>query len=1540
MNVIYFLIQQPNIQKQLTNYASKVLSQELNTKIYLDYVDFELFNTFILHNLDVYDRNEEILTQLDRFEVRINPIGLINGEIWIKHVGLYNGNINLHRKADSLSFNYQFILDNLFQKKEGAKSQPIKMRNGSIHIRNSSILYSDSLKGRVLYNQISNLLIKINLLNTSQKVMHIDNIITNHAEIAYSKQKGQIFISNADLQKDLTIATDWDISVNNIELHNSKISYNHHEKPHRKRNLFDIDHFTFSDLTCFIQDLNFKQDSILFNLKDFRTHAKSGFNIYKLTSDVSISNTATRLKNTKLISSYSHINSHIKFSYRSLLDIFDFSKKVQLNIELDKCIVDNRELALFTNLMSPNINQYTISGLVKGKINNLKGKSLTISTAQSTFFMGDIRIKGFPDVNKSFIDLSVKRFATTSDDLHQIYPSYHPSKYIQNLGLIQFKGRFTGFLNDFVAYGNINTNIGDIRSDLNMKIINGMYSYIGNLSTHAFQLNKFLNNDNYGLLTIESRIDGKGLSLKDAHVAMTSKLKKFTYNGYTYSNVDIDGSIENRLFEGSLTITDPNADLNFAGTLNLKKDSTRLAFHSDIKNLNMQALNLSNQLIRIKGELDFNFSGHELDNLTGEGTIINSKLNLNKASISLDTLYTSITRDRQSSQINILSDVLDLKLEGAYKFSQIWEQVINSINHYYTVDTAVSDKKQSHPSSIDMYINVKKPNLLTQLISTDIEFKKPFILHGTYSSKNHLFAFRTNLEQMRFNKFTVDSVFISFNTSQDTFFFNYFMKDIYARNFLILKNSTLQGKAADNKSFFSFNGTLDSSSNYFHLFSKLEYDSNQHELNILQSELKLNNQNWEIREQNSIAYRDGNIYIQNFGLKQGRQSITILNNTISKDSIENLNIRAEHFELSNFNPLIFRTNRAFEGVINGDINMSALSEELNIEANLSVANLLYGKDSIGDLIIHTLKENDKIKINASLQKNGRKINISGHYLTNSDVLDRFHIRLNTKRLPVAPIEEYFGDFIKGTKGLVSADVLLTGNLDNPKLDGEIHIQRTNSTIKYLNTEYYIKSATMVLANKKITLVPTQVSDISGNIARIKGDIEYKNISRYQYNFSVSSDNFLFMNTRLTHNDRYYGTLYAQTLTPIEISGDQSMTQFTINAKTNKHSAIHIPLADDHNIANHDFIQFIDKEQEIPKKKINPSYNYKGILLNMNLTVTPDVEAEIIFDQQAGDIIKGRGNGYLSMSINPQGDFKMSGDYTIEKGNYLFTLNSPIEGIQLVNKKFNIKNGSKLVWTGDPYKANIDVDAVYRLRASKLDNQDRITTDVILQLSGLLTQPDVNFDITTEGNNNDNVFDPTLELIKRNPSELNKQVFGLLVMNRFLPNDFQSSIFSSSGNTSVSELLSKELSHLVSKVSGDIDFNFNLYRYEGETDIQNPDEVNASQQEIQLGVSKRFFDNRLSIDIGGNIGLSNNQSNTNNAGENLNAQNNITGDFNIEYYLNPDGNLRVNAFRRNQYDFFIEQNQYKNGIGLSYKNEFDNLRELWANIRRRNKNKDD
>ena len=418
-----------------------------------------------------------------------------------------------------------------------------------------------------------------------------------------------------------------------------------------------------------------------------------------------------------------------------------------------------------------------------------------------------------------------------------------------------------------------------------------------------------------------------------------------------------------------------------------------------------------------------------------------------------------------------------------------------------------------------------------------------------------------------------------------------------------------------------------------------------------------------------------------------------------------------------------------------------------------------------------------------------------------------------------------------------------------------------------------------------------------------------------------------LNTSEADNPIYYGLAFASG-DYIKISGYFESDMY-IDAKIwsdqafigNKYykSKLVIPLANPSELGANSFITFVSHDSTHLKKG-NYKVNLSGVQLNLNLDVTNDLETMLLFDQKVGDVIKAKGTGALRMEVNTLGNFKMFGNYTFDNGDYLFTLQN------VINKRFEIEKGSLIKWNGDPYDAEINLNAIYKLRTtlsplfpgdSSGTYKRRYPIDCKMVLSNKLMAPDISFEVDLPSVNDGTRTD--VRNMVNNELEINRQVFSLMVLGGFLTPQSQAgygatynNIGGAAGLNASTELLSNQLSNLIGKLNSGMDVGV---RY-------SPGSLGGDKitnQELQVALSTQFLNNRLTVD--GNVGTI--------ASNSVQNANTIVGDVNIEYKLTPDGKLKMKAFNKTNDNAIVYQTApYTQGVGIFYREEFASLDELW------------
>jgi translocation and assembly module TamB len=378
----------------------------------------------------------------------------------------------------------------------------------------------------------------------------------------------------------------------------------------------------------------------------------------------------------------------------------------------------------------------------------------------------------------------------------------------------------------------------------------------------------------------------------------------------------------------------------------------------------------------------------------------------------------------------------------------------------------------------------------------------------------------------------------------------------------------------------------------------------------------------------------------------------------------------------------------------------------------------------------------------------------------------------------------------------------------------------------------------------------------------------------------------------------------------------------------------VPQAEKGIMEQQGIVVFVDRDavNDPFMKSINPEDTLKsgftGMDLTANIELSDDEKFNVVIDPVTGDRLSVRGNSTLTLHMDPTGDMQLAGRYEITEGTY------DLSFAKFVKRNFVIDKGSTIVWTGNPMNGQMDIRAIYTVETAPVDLAATMINDeaqlneykrevpfqVYLILKGELLFPDIAFRLDMAEDDRSE-FGGTiyawLQDINQQESELNKQVFALLILKRFISNNpFDSEgggDLASSARKSVSKLLSEQLNKLSSNVKG-IELTFDLKSYEDAT------RGGQAQTDLELGISKSLMNDRLVVKVSGNVNVE---------GE-ANQQSSITdyiGDLALEYKLTADGRLRVTGFRNSNYDM-IDGDLIETGAGLIYIKDYDSFMELF------------
>ncbi len=1318
---------------------------------------------------------------------------------------------------------------------------------------------------------------------------------------------------------------------------------------------FDHNHFTVDVDEAQLNGFTILGDTIEFDLRTLIAHERrTDFTIKQLSTYFRISQSFMEFLGLHLEAGSSMVTDTVVFLYDGQRQLNDFFNKVVVQAHLKNTILNPNDLAIFLPEAEQLRQSFTVSGYFNGRINRFKFSEMELDYGRS-ILKGSLDMDGLPDFNETFIIANLKNSFIDMRDLALLLNNENNEQLLR-LGDFQMNGQFLGYPTDFVANGDFTGKLGNIKSDINLKINEkdvDLTEYSGKLAMFNVNLGEYLDDTtSFQNVTMNGRISGKGLSRQTADFRLNGAIQSIGLNGYNYTNIKTNARFAAERFDGSLEINDPNLEFKARGQVDLRKGQNVIKIQASIDTAYLHNLRLSNEYLFIHSVIDCDLKGLKLDSISGTADLKDLRIDFKDQSLRLDeiNLISEVSKERRS--LSIQSTLMDASIIGDYYYTKLandiqaltTEILLNIQNDQAAIQDYYQQKKSTpttYRAKIDITLKDIEP--FSELMELDLDISPNTKIDGTFTSGfTTIFQAFTSFDSLRYQNSTWVNSEVDLTLSKIADSTNVLaLASIISQQQQfgkVLRTKDLLVEGVWNKSHIDF--TLDANqaerSNYIRLKGVVDFLKDSTTISMEPSRLMLLEREWNFRKSNYIAINGSDWKFSNLVLENNNQAIS-LNGNISNDPSKILSLYVKQLDLSVFDVL---TDKKFTGIMNADVDLSNFYDNPSIQNRLIIDTLTVNDFLIGDINgeIHWDTAYNKFDINLFADRLGTRIvNLTGDYTPgNRESPLAISARLNQANLKI--IEPFIEDIISQINGTISGNFRVTGPLDAPLINGEGLVSDGQATITYLKTNYRF-TGSIGLTPSSIYFKNIELTDAFRNQGKLDGTINHDGFSNMTINLNANYRNFQVLNTTLKDNDLFYGQAYATGT--LSFTGPINNLKITAAARTDKNTRLYIPIGGTSSTETKEYINFVNftdttfvREVE---RNLSNKVNLTGLTIDMNISVTPDAYGEIIFDAKSGDIIRGRGTGDLKLQIDTKGEFNMFGPFEFTQGWYNFTL------YDIINKEFEIRKGSQITWYGDPYQGVMNINASYNQLASlsplitdpevasSTQLRRKYPVQVFLKLEGPMLSPQIAFDIQAEDlpqnvQTDRRTVNLDLEFTafknRLDEQELKRQVFSLIILRRFSRLD-ESISASGSVFNSVSELLSNQLSYWMSQVDENLEIDVDLASMDQE-----------SFNTFQLRFSYTFLNGRLRVTGDGTF---NNSSQNTNQGSNPSS---VAGDWTVDYMLTADGKLRVKMYSRTTANPILNsvnnQTTLTSGASLIHTQNFNQLKELWSSSKEKKK----
>jgi translocation and assembly module TamB len=1342
-----------------------------------------------------------------------------------------------------------------------------------------------------------------------------------------------------------------------VAINNSNLKYDDKSLP-SVPNGMDYAHLDLKNITLKATNIQYSLDTTLASIQSASLTEKSGFILNNFTGDFAMNPTSVSLQNLLIETPGSEISKSAIITYPSLAAIQKDPRVLGLDIDLQNSKITIKDLKTFVPLLntknsslSQNSTLY-VDARITGHVNNLNFQKLILRGLSATDINATGVIKGLPDPKKLYADLNINKFQSSKKDLLSFLP---PNTLPANITLpesLSASGRIKGGMNNLYTDVTINTSSGGAK--ITGTLINitdqNKASYDIAVNARSLQLGTLMQNPQLGVLNGDFKVKGNGYNPKTANATFSGIISNITLNNYNYTNIKASGSIANKIYKINASIHDPNVDAIVAANGEFTGKFPGVHIDATIDSIKTLPLHLTPQPVIYHGQVNGDFTNTDPDNLAGNLLVTHSILVNDGQRITVDSLSLIATSNSGIHSLSLQSDFLTMSIKGQYTLTQLGDVFQQAVDPYFSL-TAKKNVTKVNPYNFSIEAGTIDNKALRAFLP-GIKRLKPVNLTAHFASDSGWNAF-LKAPAIVYGTFIIDSLVMNAGTKNGALTFNTSFTKFLNGTSLSIYATTLDGTLKNNVLDFTLNIKDKKSVNKYTVSGVLSQPSlNNYSFSLKPDNLLLNYNKWSVNSSNSIQYNNSDLSANNFVLSQGNQQLGI--NSEGTGSNKPLDINFKNFNIATLTGFVQNDSLLVNGLLNGNAVVKNIQVQPTFTTDLTVTDLSVYKDTLGTL---TAKVNNntanQFNANISLKGFGNELNVTGNYFVKPQNNSSYDFTIDLVALQMKSLEGFTKGGLKNTRGNLYGKIAMNGNANDRNIDGKIQFNNTAFNVSMLNNVFKIdKEAIAIINNKGIELSTFTIRDTADNAIVIDGAINTPDFFNYSFDLKINAKNFQAINSTNKDNKLFYGKMVFSTNLTVRGTPDHPVIDgdLTINNKTD--FTVVLPQTEPGVEKRQGIVRFVDmsatQEDSLfmapyDSLKTSPLIGYD---VAVNINITKDAVFNMIVDAANGDFLRLKGTGQLTGGIDASGKVTLVGSYEIDEGSYDLSFN-------FLKRKFNIQKGSRIVWTGEPTTAQIDVTAIYIANTAPLDlvqgqvevaNQpiykQKLPFEVHLGLQGELLKPIISFDIILPEDKNYNVSKDIISTVqnkltqmRQEPGEMNKQVFALLLLNRFVsenPFDNSSGGALDAGTfamQSVSRLLTEQLNQLTQSLIQGVDINFDLATTQDYTTGSA-----ENRTDLNVGITKNLLSDRLTVTVGSDFELSGpTQTNQQN--------NNLAGNIAINYKLSKDGKYMLRAYRKNDYTGEIDGYVIETGIGFIISVDYNKFKELFTTREQRRKKRE-
>lgn len=1467
---ISIVLNSSTVQTKIVHALTDYLSEHLSTEVEIAHFEYEFPGYLHLDDIYIADQRQDTLIYIEHVVVRFRLFDFFKQNITVNNVELRNARGNIYRDIDG-EMNYAFLASAFESNSESESTPPI---------------------------------------------VQVKNVWLNNLQFAY----------------------------NDYEIQNDSLKSG--------MGMFDAKHIYIDSIDTKLALNYLSVDSINAEIQSFFLRERSGLQIDNIEAALVVTDREAYMPKMSIRLPHSEIATSVVHAYFPEDDTI-YVGDIRTNLRIDNAYLVMRDLAPLLPALGKLDTPIRMQAQVEGAIDSVKATNLKLSYGNYTLLSGNISTHGLPDLDSTFISATLQDLNISHAALQDFISDMNDRPYIapdllKRLGKVHYHGQLRGMTNNMKLVGALTTQLGKVTTNglLDIKTKNLLsqvklednehitdtiklhdFAFNGEVTTNEFKLGELLADDQLGDIAFHVNLNGNySEQHKELEGEVDAMIHNIEYRQYKYNNINIKGFYGEEGFRGKLNINDQHVGLNFDGLADFNAAIPTFNGTIDLTRLHLDQINLAPTLVDadLRFHTDINFEASTLDNANGSISIDTLTFcNIGKELKMRSLIFTASTPDKSTNgkrQLKLNSDYINAGCTGDFSFQTLATSVKHLVAEHLPGILNIEDSSKkinnNYSNQLDFYLYTHNINQITDVLDFDMHVDEMSAVKASLNDSAHIINLQAYIPHLRYkNNLITDIAFNADNLNDQLTAKLYAYKHegkspaAQALGNLHLNLNTFAKNDSLWLDFLWENRDNGRNKGKLSTASTITTDHNDvvYNLSFLPSDILLNDSLWSMNQSHvSFNPKKQVLDIEHFSLGTVFQGIAA-DGRASRQNSDSLYVALSNLNLDYL--LLFTDvgeTISFGGDIDGWAKVYSLFSSPMFEADVVMDSALINSSLLGDVHATATLDREKqtIIIDGNVVENNRRVaHVDGEVVPATEY---WGIDIDVDSANLAFINYWTKDILSDIKGRGFGHIKVYGEGPITYVVGKALGKDAQLGIPMIGAHFTFTDS-VIMEKTAIRFPNITLRDDEGNPMTLNGTLTHFNFKDFKYDLQAQVMGTHAVHLPASNKELFYGDAYANGT--ISILGDEQQCNISVRAQTQPKTDFTLSVVTATTATDNSFVHFVS-DIPVTTKKDNKIVITGPTDTRINLTLEAEVDDDALFNllvTKSGDMLKARGNGALQVNYDSQNDeARVFGTYVISSGTFDFTLQN------LIHRSFSFRQGSQIVFNGDPENPQINATAVYSTTASLRDlfgsdytnvatSRTSIPVNCLLTMTGNLNNPTIKFGI--ELPQSDESVASQVSSIINTEEILMREIMYLLAFNRFYTPDFMQSTTTVGLNETYSLLTSTvtgQINNWISKLTDNFTVGFNI-----RTDGEGSSAQQEYETQFQIQPTTRLL-------INGNVGYRYNDF-TNRP---------VFGNLDVEYMLTQSGQWRAKAYTHTVDRYSLREATTIQGVGLKFQQDFN------------------